>query len=100
MPAIAENMPAPEWRTIDGLRIRYVMSDVEDGPHILLLSPWPESLFAFAATWDAFAAIGSVVALDLPGIGQSEGRPDLMSPEPMGEFLPGVIDSFGLQDVH
>jgi pimeloyl-ACP methyl ester carboxylesterase len=100
MHVIAENMPAPEWRTIDGLRIRYVANEFEMGPHILLLSPWPESMFAFSATWDAFAAIGKVVAIDLPGTGHSDGRADLMAPEPMGEFLKLVLETFQLRDAH
>jgi len=36
-----------QFRTIDGLSIRFAESEQRDG-HALLLSPWPESVFAFA----------------------------------------------------
>jgi pimeloyl-ACP methyl ester carboxylesterase len=42
---------AVAWRTIDGLNIRYAMSG-SGGDSIVLLSPWPESIFAFARVWN------------------------------------------------
>jgi hypothetical protein len=36
-----------QFRTIDGLSIRFAESEDRDR-HALLLNPWPESLFAFA----------------------------------------------------
>ena len=71
---------------VDGLRIRYADSGA-DGPVILLTSPWPESLFAFRRVWPALARTARPVALDLPGFGHSEGRPDVLTPSAMGEFL-------------
>jgi len=38
------------WRTIDGLQIRYATNGRGD-ERILLFSPWPESIFAFAPVW-------------------------------------------------
>ena len=35
----------PQVRTIDGLSIRFAESEARDD-HALLLSPWPESLYA------------------------------------------------------
>ena len=40
----------PRFRTIEGLSIRFAESEDRDD-HALLLSPWPESLLAFEATW-------------------------------------------------
>jgi pimeloyl-ACP methyl ester carboxylesterase len=71
---------------VDGLRIRYADSG-GDGPVILLTSPWPESLFAFRRVWPILARTGRLVAIDLPGFGHSEGRPDVFTPSAMGEFL-------------
>src|SRR6185312_12231819 len=40
----------PEFRTVDGLRIRY--AEGGSGPRAaVLLSPWPESVFAFEQVW-------------------------------------------------
>jgi hypothetical protein len=38
----------PPFRTIDGLSIRYADSGGAGQPTMLLTSPWPESMYAFA----------------------------------------------------
>jgi pimeloyl-ACP methyl ester carboxylesterase len=88
-----------QFRTIDGLSIRFAESE-RAGDDALLLSPWPESLYAFEPTWSRLAAHAHLVAIDLPGFGQSERRDELMSPRAMGEFLVRVADSFGLEQPH
>jgi pimeloyl-ACP methyl ester carboxylesterase len=89
----------PQFRTIDGLSIRFAESQ-DRADHALLLSPWPESLFAFAPTWSRLADRTHLVAIDLPGFGHSERRDALMSPRAMGEFLVRVADTFGLENPH
>ena len=63
----------PQFRTVDGLSIRLAESE-ERGDHALLLSPWPESLFAFEPTWARLAEHAHLLAVDLPGFGHSERR--------------------------
>ena len=47
----------PSFRTIDGLRIRVADSGGSKEPVVLLTSPWPESVYAFApATRAAYLA--------------------------------------------
>jgi len=70
------------------------------GSQILLLSPWPESIYAYLPTWDVFNSLGPVVAVDLPGFGHSESRPELMSPEGMGQFIPRILEAFELSQPH
>ena len=89
----------PQFRTIDGLSIRFAQSEQRDD-HALLLSPWPESLFAFEPTWERLAEHTHLVAIDLPGFGQSQRRDALLSPRAMGEFVIRVADVFGLEDPH
>ena len=89
----------PQVRTIDGLSIRYAESEPRDD-HALLLSPWPESLYCYEPTWARLAEHTHLVAIDLPGFGQSERRNSLMSPKAMGEFLVRVADAFGLEQPH
>jgi pimeloyl-ACP methyl ester carboxylesterase len=89
----------PQFRTIDGLSIRYAQSEQRDD-HALLLSPWPESLFAFEPIWERLAEHTHLVAIDLPGFGHSERRDSLLSPRAMGEFVIRVADVFGLQHPH
>jgi pimeloyl-ACP methyl ester carboxylesterase len=89
----------PRFRTIDGLSIRAAESeDRED--HALLLSPWPESLFAFEPTWARLAEHTHLVAIDLPGFGHSQRRDGLLSPQAMGEFVIRVADAFELASPH
>jgi pimeloyl-ACP methyl ester carboxylesterase len=84
---------------VDGLRIRYADSGT-DGPVILLTSPWPESLFAFRRVWPILAPTARLVAIDLPGFGHSESRPDVFTPSAMGEFLLRFIVDRGLGTPH
>jgi hypothetical protein len=37
---------SPQVRSIDGIQIRYAETAVSDCPTLLLLNPWPESLYA------------------------------------------------------
>jgi pimeloyl-ACP methyl ester carboxylesterase len=89
----------PQFRTIDGLSIRFAQSEDRDD-HALLLSPWPESLFAFEPTWARLAEHTHLVAIDLPGFGHSQRRDQLMSPRAMGKFVIRVADAFRLESPH
>ena len=89
----------PQYRIIDGLSIRSAESEDRDD-HALLLSPWPESLYAFEPTWLRLAEHTHLVAIDLPGFGHSQRRDALMSPRAMGEFVILVADTFGLENPH
>jgi pimeloyl-ACP methyl ester carboxylesterase len=89
----------PEFRTIDGLAIRFAESENRHD-HALLLSPWPESLFAFEPTWERLAVHTHLVAIDLPGFGHSQRRDELLSPRAMGEFVIRLADAFGLDSPH
>src|SRR3984893_9479247 len=86
----------PQFITHEGLRIRYVASRRPSAESVMLLSPWPESLYAFAAVWPYLSEEFSLVALDLPGFGQSEGRPDLIGPRAMADLVVGVGEELGL----
>jgi pimeloyl-ACP methyl ester carboxylesterase len=91
---------AMQWKTIDGLQIRFAVNDKEDGDPILLLSPLPESILAFLPTWDMFSALGPLTAVDLPPFGLSKSREDVRTPEAVGEFVLRIMDAFGLDRPH
>ena len=96
---------ATQYKIIDGLKIRYARSQPSESVNkvqdpILLLSPWPESIYAFLPTWEMFSELGPLVAVDLPGFGLSQSRPDVMAPEAMGEFILRIVDAFGLDRPH
>ena len=71
-------------READGVKIRFAEAGQRGGETAVLTSPWPESLLAFRKVWDGLAQQFHVVAIDLPGFGQSERQLDLLSPPAMG----------------
>lgn len=83
--------PQVQFRTVDGVRIRYADSGGSGGSTVLFTSPWPESLYAFAPMWTSLAERARLFAIDLPGFGASERKAELMSPRKMGGFLSALI---------
>jgi pimeloyl-ACP methyl ester carboxylesterase len=90
----------PQFRMIDGIRIRYAEGGGQQEPTLLLTSPWPESLYAFTRMWETLAQRARLFAVDLPGFGASERRDDLLSPRAMGEFLVRLIAEAELGTPH
>ena len=88
------------FTTLEGTRIRYAVSDESAERVIVLTSPWPESVYAFAPIWPLLTPRFRLFAVDLPGFGGSERRDDLLSPEAMGEFLARLIEACGLGRPH
>lgn len=97
--AITERL-SPQYVVVDGLRVRYAIGGRAAGRHLLLTSPWPESIVAFGAIWESLGDAAPLLAVDLPGFGKSEGRPDIMNPRAMGSFLVRVVKEFGLDGPH
>jgi pimeloyl-ACP methyl ester carboxylesterase len=93
-------IPQVGFRTIDGVRIRYADSGRSLKPTIVLTSPWPESVYAFAPMWAQLSEQARLFAVDLPGFGASERREDLLSPQAMGEFLARLIAETELGPAH
>jgi pimeloyl-ACP methyl ester carboxylesterase len=97
---LTTSIPEVRFRTVDGVRIRYSDTGGADGTVVLLTSPWPESVFAFAPIWNTLAQHARLFAVDLPGFGASERRDELMSPRAMGEFLARLITEADLETPH
>ena len=87
-------------RTSGGLEIRFAEENAGAEPTLLLLSPWPESLYAWESLWPRLSSAAHVVAIDLPGFGHSEGRTELYSSPAMGGFLVELIGEWGLGRPH
>jgi pimeloyl-ACP methyl ester carboxylesterase len=88
------------FRSVDGVQIRYADSRSSRKPTLLLTIPWPESLCAFMPMWSRLAEHAGLFAIDLPGLGASERRADLLSPRAMGGFLAKVIAEADLGRPH
>ena len=101
MNAAAHAPISPLFRVCDGVRIRFADNKADSSAaKVLMLSPWPESLWAFRRIWDRVSGAARVVAIDLPGFGHSDGRPELIAPDAMGTFLVRLIDEWGLGAPH
>jgi pimeloyl-ACP methyl ester carboxylesterase len=87
------------FRNIDGLSVRFAESERRGEP-ALLLSPWPESIYAYEPTWSRLAERHHLIAVDLPGFGLSERRDALMAPRAMGEFIIRIANAFELVNPH
>ena len=88
------------FRVCDGVRVRFADTKARSDTTVLLLAPWPESIWAFRRIWERVGAVGRLVAIDLPGFGHSDGRPDLIAPDSSGVFLARMIDEWGLGAPH
>src|SRR5256886_602720 len=88
------------FRVCDGVRVRFADNRADSDITVLLLAPWPESLWAFRRIWDRVSAVGRVVAIDMPAFGHSDGRPELIAPDASGAFLAQLIDEWGLGAPH
>lgn len=90
----------PEFMLLNGLKIRYATGGKAGGPTVLFLSPLPQSILCYDATWSALSATANLVALDLPGFGQSEGDISYMTFAAQSAFLQKFIAELGLTDIH
>jgi pimeloyl-ACP methyl ester carboxylesterase len=100
MAAQAVSAISTYFRVCDGVRVRFADNKADSGTTVLLLAPWPESLWAFRRIWNRVAAVGRVVAIDLPVFGHSDGRPELIAPDSSGAFPAHLIDEWGLGAPH
>jgi pimeloyl-ACP methyl ester carboxylesterase len=89
--------PIPTYfRVFDAVRVRFAENRADSDITVLLLAPWPETLWAFRRVWRRVSAVGRVVAIDMPGFGHSDGRPELIAPDASGAFLARLIDEWAL----
>ena len=85
---------------LDGLKIRYATAGNADGLTVLFLSPLPQSILCYDKSWSELSATANLVALDLPGFGQSEGDINYMTFAAQSAFLEKFISKLGISDAH
>jgi pimeloyl-ACP methyl ester carboxylesterase len=82
------------WATVDGHRVRFVRTG--QGPAVVLVHGFGSSLYTWRDVIPALAARHDVVALDLPGFGQSDQPADLSFEDFPGAVL-GLMDALGIE---
>jgi pimeloyl-ACP methyl ester carboxylesterase len=81
------------FAVVDGLRVRYVRSG--HGPVVVLIHGFASSLYTWSEVMDPLSRSHDVVALDLPGFGQSDLPPSLTA-DVLPRIVLGLMDGVGL----
>lgn len=85
---------------IDGVKIRYANEGRSNKPSLILLSPLPHSIYAYAPIWGPLTKKYNVYAYDMPGFGRSEGSEADMHFARQGKFLKEFIEHFNIEKPH
>jgi pimeloyl-ACP methyl ester carboxylesterase len=100
-PTFSTPNPMPfEMVEVAGQQARIARHANPGKPLVMLLTPLPQSILAFAPIWPVLAEHFELFAYDLPGFGRSSGGAEFMTFKAQGTFLKAVIDHFGLADMH
>jgi pimeloyl-ACP methyl ester carboxylesterase len=84
---------APRFETVDGVRLRYLRAGT--GPAVVLLHGFASSIVTWRDTMPLLARSHDMVAVDFPGFGGSEVRPDL-PPSAYPRLVVGLMDRLGI----
>lgn len=84
---------------VAGVSIHVVEGGSRDHPTVFFLHGWPESWAVFEYTMLNLAATRHVVAIDLPGVGESRGVPVANDKKTLAGYVHGVTESLGVEDV-
>ena len=88
-----------ETADVDGVQMHYVTGGT--GEPLVLLHGWPQSWYAWRGIMPALAERYTVYALDLPGLGDSEGAPPGYDKATLARYVHGLLaDELGLRAVH
>jgi pyruvate dehydrogenase E2 component (dihydrolipoamide acetyltransferase) len=91
------------WADVDGIRVRYARRGDEGTAKtpVLFLHGFGGDLDNWLFNLDAVAAVAPVIALDLPGHGQSDARlPGSATLADLAGFALHVLDAVGVERVH
>jgi len=78
----------------DGRRVR--VARLGQGPPLLLLHGYPDSLQIWSALAPLLAPSATVIAFDWPGMGESDPWPGAVTPEHMAGRVATLLDHWGL----
>ncbi|MGI5500299.1 alpha/beta fold hydrolase [Lentzea sp. CA-135723] len=101
--AITQNDPAfqkafrHEFADVDGVKMHYVTGG--SGSPVVLLHGWPQTWYGWWPIMPALAERHTVYALDLPGLGDSTGKPKGYDKATLARYVHGLTSELGLEDV-
>lgn len=74
---------------VDGVRMHYVTGG--EGPPLVLLHGWPQTWYEWVEVMPALAEGHTVIAVDLPGLGDSEGEPPSYDKKTLARYVHGLV---------
>jgi pimeloyl-ACP methyl ester carboxylesterase len=94
--------PAPtgfahRFATVNGLRFHYVTGGSEDHRVVVLLAGFPESWYAWRHVMPSLSERFRVVAIDLPGQGDTDHPLDGYDTQTLAQRIHGLIEHLGLR---
>jgi len=96
----AETAPAYQFAEVDGLRIRYARKGASYGVPVLFIHGFGGDLDNWLFNLDAVGEKSPVIALDLPGHGQSTARLPGTSIEALAGFVARFMDVLDVEQAH
>ena len=84
------------FETIEGLRLHYVTAGPEDAEPLVLLAGYPESWFAWRKVMPLLAGRYRVIAIDLPGQGDSDKPLDGYDTGTVARRVHGLVARLGV----
>lgn len=84
------------FRTVDGVRLHYVDGGEANAEPVVLLSGFPESWYSWRKVMPILARHHRVVALDLPGQGDSDRPAEGYDTESLAKAVHGLLGQLGM----
>ena len=88
---------------VDGVRMHYVMGGKAggEGPPLVLLHGWPQTWYEWVEVMPDLAEEHTVIAVDLPGLGDSEGEPPSYDKRTLARYVHGLVsEELGYESIN
>ncbi|WP_218004097.1 alpha/beta fold hydrolase [Nocardia araoensis] len=84
------------FTTVDGVQMHYVIGGSGPQP-LVLLHGWPESWYEYHAVMPRLLPGRTVIAIDLPGLGDTTGEPPSYTKTTMAGYVSSLLAKIGVQ---
>lgn len=71
--------------------MHYVTGGEGEGPPLVMLNGWPQTWYEWVEVMPALAEERTVIAVDLPGLGDSEGEPPSYDKKTLARYVHGLV---------
>lgn len=79
-----------KFATVDDVKMHYVTGG--EGPPLVLIHGWPQTWFEWRDIMPALAEHRTVYAIDLPGLGDSEGDPRSFDKKTLAQYVNALLE--------